>query len=87
MKYLPQDKGTHYFYNQWVAILSYVLLVMLNKPHAIEIAICFSIAVGISVELYQKKTKTGVCDWKDLAWGTGGTIAAFVPLLAALFLV
>lgn len=87
MKYLPQDKGTHFVYNQLVAIVAYLLLLAFNIPNAVLVAIAFGLAVGISVELYQKKTGTGFPDVMDFLWGGLGVILAFVPVLAQRFLV
>lgn len=87
MKYIPQDKGTHYFYNQLVAVGAYLLLLLLNISNPVVIAISFGIGVGLAVELYQLKTKTGVCDVRDWAWGSLGVVVGFIPLLAAGFLV
>lgn len=87
MKYIEYDKGTHFVYNQAVAIVAYVLLLLLNIPNAIIISIAFSLAVGISVELYQKKTGKGVCDVKDFLWGAAGVLMAFAVVAAQRFLV
>lgn len=87
MKYLPQDKGTHFFYNQLVAIGAYLLLLIMNIPNPITIAIAFGLAVGVAVELYQKKTGTGFPDVMDFLWGGLGVVLAFVPIAAQRFLV
>lgn len=87
MKYIPQDKGTHYFYNQLVAVVAYLLLLIMNIPNPVLVSIAFGIGVGLAVELYQRKTGTGVCDIRDWAWGSAGVVVGFVPLLAAGFLV
>lgn len=87
MKYIPYDKGTHFVYNQAVAVVAYLLLLAFNIPNAIIISIAFGLAVGVSVELYQLKTGKGVCELKDFLWGGMGVLMAFVPVLAQRFLV
>lgn len=87
MKYIAYDKGTHFVYNQLVAVVAYLLLLIMNIPNPITIAIAFGLAVGLAVELYQKKTGKGVADIKDWLWGTAGVLMAFVPIVAQGFLV
>lgn len=87
MKYLPQDKGTHFFWNQVVAITAYLTLLAFGIPNAITIAIAFGLGVGLAVELYQYRTGTGVPDLLDFLWGGLGVLLAFVPITAQRFLV
>lgn len=87
MKYIDHDKGTHFVYNQIVALVAYLALIVLNIPNPVLVAIAFGLAVGLSVELYQYKTKTGVPDVMDWVWGGLGVIIPFVPILAQGFLV
>lgn len=86
MKYLPQDKGTHFFYNQLVAVAAYIVLLVFSIPNPVTVAIAFGLAVGISVELYQYKTKTGVPDVQDWLWGGLGVLVPFIPTAAQRFL-
>ena len=80
IKYLPSDKGTHYFYTQFLCILIYAALLIILPQYALIGALAITLLIALGFEKYQGITKTGVEDYQDAAWGMLGAISSFFTL-------
>jgi glycopeptide antibiotics resistance protein len=80
IKYVPSDKGTHYFYTQLLCIAFYAVLLLVLPKYAVILALILTLLVTIGVERYQGYTATGVEDPWDAAWGFCGAVVSFFTL-------
>ena len=80
IKYIPSDKGTHYFYTQLLCLCYYTALLLVLPKHAVVLALVLTLLTAIGVERYQGYTKTGCEERWDAIWGFCGGVVSFFSL-------